>query len=83
MAKNAQAATAFASHTDDELEIVACRRGEVPGIHSVVYDSEVDTITVINSAKSSRGFALGAVVAAEFMSDGKKGVYTMTDLMKF
>ena len=83
VAKNAQAATAFASHTDDELEIVACRRGEVPGIHSVVYDSEVDTITMIHSAKSRRGFALGAVVAAEFMSDGKKGVYTMTDLMKF
>lgn len=83
VAKNAEAATTFASHNDNELEVVAYRRGEVPGIHTVVYDSEVDTITMTHSAKSRRGFALGAVVAAEFMGDGKKGVYTMTDLMKF
>jgi 4-hydroxy-tetrahydrodipicolinate reductase len=55
----------------------------VPGIHTVVYDSNVDTITMTHSAKSRRGFALGAVIAAEWMSDGKKGVYTMTDLMNF
>ena len=81
--KNAEVGTAFQSHKDNELEVVAYRRGEVPGIHTVVYDSDVDTITMTHSAKSRRGFALGAVVAAEFMSDGKKGVYTMTDLMKF
>lgn len=83
VSRNAEVGTAFASHEDNELEVVAFRRGEVPGIHTVVYDSDVDTITMTHSAKSRRGFALGAVVAAEFMADGKKGVYTMTDLMKF
>lgn len=83
VAKNAEVATTFALHDDNELEVTAFRRGEVPGIHTVVYDSEVDTITMTHSAKSRRGFALGAVIAAEFMSDGKKGLYTMTDLMKF
>lgn len=83
VARNAEVGTQFLSHEDKELEVVAYRRGEVPGIHTVVYDSDVDTITMTHSAKSRRGFALGAVVAAEFMGDGKKGVYTMTDLMKF
>jgi len=83
VARNAEVGTQFQSHNADELEVVAFRRGEVPGIHTVVYDSEVDTITMTHSAKSRRGFALGAVVAAEWMADGKKGVYTMTDLMKF
>lgn len=83
VARNAEMNTTFVSHNEDELEVVAFRRGEVPGIHTVVYDSEVDTITMTHSAKSRRGFALGAVVAAEWMADGKKGVYTMTDLMKF
>lgn len=81
--RNAEVGTQFLSHKDDELEVIAYRRGEVPGIHTVTYDSEVDTITMTHSAKSRRGFALGAVVAAEWMSDGKKGVYTMIDLMKF
>jgi 4-hydroxy-tetrahydrodipicolinate reductase len=83
VARNAEVGTTFAAHNDDELEVVAFRRGEVPGIHTVVYDSDVDTITMSHSAKSRRGFALGAVVAAEWMQDGKKGVYTMTDLMRF
>lgn len=83
VARNAEVGTQFQAHKPEELEVVAFRRGEVPGIHTVVYDSEVDTITMTHSAKSRRGFALGAVVAAEWMSDGKKGVYTMTDLMKF
>jgi 4-hydroxy-tetrahydrodipicolinate reductase len=83
VARNAEVGTQFQSHKADELEVVAFRRGEVPGIHTVVYDSDVDTITMTHSAKSRRGFALGAVIAAEWMSDGKKGVYTMTDLMNF
>jgi 4-hydroxy-tetrahydrodipicolinate reductase len=83
VARNAEVGTQFQSNKDDELEVVAFRRGEVPGIHTVVYDSDVDTITMTHSAKSRRGFALGAVIAAEWMSDGKKGVYTMTDLMNF
>ena len=81
--RNAEVGTKFSAHNADELEVIAYRRGEVPGIHTVTYDSEVDAITMTHSAKSRRGFALGAVVAAEWMADGKKGVYTMTDLMKF
>ena len=84
VARNAEQGTAFLSHEDDELEVTAFRRGEVPGIHTVIYDSEVDTITMSHSAKSRRGFALGAVVAAEWLKEeNRKGVYTMTDMLKF
>src|SRR5690554_3958814 len=53
-------------HTDDELLITAKREGEVPGIHTIRYDSEVDFIEITHSAKSRRGFAQGAVLAAEY-----------------
>lgn len=65
-----------------ELEITAFRRDEVPGIHTIIYESDVDTISITHDAKSREGFALGAVVAAEFIN-GKKGFLTMEDLMKF
>ena len=68
--------------TGDQLEITAFRRDEVPGIHTIIYESDVDTISMTHDAKSREGFALGAVVAAEFIN-GKKGFYTMDDLMKF
>jgi 4-hydroxy-tetrahydrodipicolinate reductase len=63
------------------MGITAYRRDEVPGTHTVIYDSEVDTITFTHEAKSRAGFALGAVVAAEFLA-GKQGVFTMSDLLK-
>lgn len=47
--------------------IESIRKGEVPGIHTVIWDSEVDTISISHSAKSRKGFALGAVIAAEWM----------------
>lgn len=65
-----------------ELFIEAIREGEVPGYHSIIYESEVDTITITHDAKSRKGFALGAVVAAEFTC-GKKGFLTMSDMLKF
>lgn len=65
-----------------ELEIKSVREGEVPGIHSVIYESDVDTITITHDAKSRAGFALGAVVAAEFTC-GKKGFLTMQDMLNF
>jgi len=71
------------SPKDDELAITAYRRGEVPGIHTVIWDSAVDTITLTHSAKSRAGFALGAVLAAEFLPGQKAGVYNMSDLMPF
>lgn len=64
------------------IPVVARREGEVPGTHIVTYDSDVDTIRITHEAKSRKGFALGAVVAAEF-TVGKKGFLTMQDLFSF
>lgn len=57
------------------------RRGEVPGIHSITWDSEADDITITHSAKSRAGFALGAVLAAEWLA-GKKGWYSIGDMLR-
>lgn len=65
----------------DELAIKSVREGQVPGIHTVRYESAVDSITITHDAKSREGFALGAVIAAEF-TVGKKGLLGMEDLMK-
>ena len=67
---------------ETQIPIHSIREGEVPGIHEIVYDSEVDTISIKHDAKSRAGFALGAVVAAEFTA-GKKGFLGMNDLFKF
>ena len=66
----------------NELAIKSIREGQVPGIHTITYESDVDTITITHDAKSREGFALGSVVAAEFTA-GKKGLLGMEDLMKF
>ena len=65
-----------------QLPIEAVREGKVPGTHIVKYDSAVDTITIMHEAKSREGFALGAVVAAEFLVGKPAGFYSMSDLMK-
>ena len=65
-----------------EIGITSIRRDEVPGIHTIKYESEVDTISITHDAKSRAGFALGAVVAAEFIKD-KTGFITMQDMLKF
>ena len=64
----------------DELPIVSKRIGEVPGTHSVTYKSAVDQITITHEAFNRQGFALGAVVAAEWMQ-GKTGIFGMNDLL--
>ncbi len=64
----------------DELQVVSKRLGTVPGTHIVEYDSTDDTIEIKHTAKSRRGLAFGAVVAAEFVI-GKKGVFGMKDLL--
>lgn len=66
----------------DAIAIKAIREGEVPGIHTVKYESEVDEITIHHSAKSRDGLALGAIIAAEF-TQNKKGFLSMKDLLKF
>ena len=65
-----------------DLPIHAIREGEVPGIHEVTYESDVDYISIKHDAKSRAGFALGAVVAAEFTA-GKKGFLGVDDMLKF
>jgi 4-hydroxy-tetrahydrodipicolinate reductase len=62
------------------IPIVAKRIEDVPGTHTVDYKSEVDTITIEHIAHTRQGFALGAVVAAEWIAD-KKGVFTMNDVL--
>jgi 4-hydroxy-tetrahydrodipicolinate reductase len=66
----------------NELAIKSIREGQVPGIHTVHYESDVDSITITHDAKSREGFALGAVVAAEY-TFGKKGMLGMNDMLKF
>ncbi len=67
---------------ENELAIKSERLGEVPGIHTIRYDSEADFIEITHSAKSRKGFALGVVLAAEF-SLGKTGILSMKDMLKF
>ena len=63
------------------LSITSEREGEVPGTHIIRYDSEVDSIEISHTAHSRRGFALGAVVAAEWLP-GKQGVFGMDELLE-
>ncbi len=86
--ENPSSNTLFISHR---------REGEVPGIHTVTWDSPQDTITISHSAKSREGFALGAVLAAEWLAEkckkfsvgplklgsGQTGFFTMKDMLKF
>lgn len=64
----------------NEIHIEAKRIENIPGTHSIFYDSEVDQIEIKHTAHSREGFALGAVVAAEWLL-GKKGVFTMKDVL--
>lgn len=66
----------------NEIAIKSIREGQVPGIHTIRYESSVDSIEITHDAKSREGFALGAVIAAEFTA-GKKGFLGMKDLLKF
>ena len=68
--------------TENEIAIKAYREGEIPGIHTVVYESDVDSIRITHDAKNRKGFALGAVLAAEF-TVGKQGFLGMNDLLNF
>lgn len=68
------------TESSSDLLITSFREGEVPGIHTVVYESDVDSIQITHDAKSRAGFALGAVLAAEF-TNGKKGYLGMEDML--
>ncbi len=66
--------------TENQIYIDAQRIENVPGTHSVLYDSLVDAIEITHTAHSREGFAYGAVIAAEWIF-GKKGVFTMKDVL--
>lgn len=65
----------------DAISIHALREPNVPGTHEVTYTSEIDTIRIEHIAHNRTGFALGAVLAAEFLL-GKEGIFTMKDVLK-
>jgi len=67
-------------HSSQILPITAIREADVPGTHTIQYISAVDQITITHEAFSRKGFALGAVLAAEFLI-GKKGIFTMKHLL--
>jgi 4-hydroxy-tetrahydrodipicolinate reductase len=64
----------------DKLNISSIREGEVPGTHTVKYTSSIDEISLKHQSFGRKGFALGAVVAAEWLAD-KKGIYSMNDVL--
>lgn len=66
----------------DTLEVDHIRSGEVPGIHTIVWDSDVDSISITHSAKSREGFAMGAVLAAEWLA-GRQGFHTISEVFNF
>lgn len=66
--------------SEETLFIEDIREGMVPGTHIIKYSSDIDDIEIMHKAHNRKGFALGAVLAAEFIQH-KKGVYTMSDLM--
>ena len=68
------------SENPEDLEIISQRVDPAPGTHSIKYSSAIDDIEIIHTAHNRKGFALGAVLAAEFISD-KKGFFTMKDVL--
>lgn len=64
----------------DEIQIDTIREGEVPGTHTITYESSVDAISIKHEAHNREGFALGALVAAEWIV-GKKGIFKMSDVL--
>ena len=69
------------SIAEEELHVASLRGGEFPGKHSVFLDSAADTVEISHAARSRGGFALGAVLAAEWLA-GKKGCFEVSEFMK-
>lgn len=69
-----------AHENDSELEIISERIDPAPGIHKIKYSSVIDDIEIIHTAHNRQGFALGAILAAEYIRD-KKGIFTMKDVL--
>lgn len=73
--------TKLNSHTNKPVTFTSVRVGDVPGTHSVIYDSPADTITLTHAARNREGFAHGALTAAHWLK-GKQGIFTLDDLLK-
>jgi 4-hydroxy-tetrahydrodipicolinate reductase len=73
--------TSKASRQEDAIPILSKRHAEVIGMHQVTYQSSLDSITIKHTAHSRQGFALGAILVAEWLQD-KTGVLTMDDFLK-
>lgn len=73
--------TLLPEKVENRIPVESIREGEVPGTHILTFDSEQDEIILTHRAKNRKGFALGAVLAAEFLV-GKKGFFTMDDLLR-
>jgi 4-hydroxy-tetrahydrodipicolinate reductase len=76
-----QVVSNFNEADSKKIPVIAKREPDVPGTHEINYSSGIDTITIKHIAHNRKGFALGAVLAAEFLN-GKSGVYTMSDVLK-
>lgn len=68
------------ANSETEIAIKSIRLPDVPGTHDIVYESEIDKITISHEAKNRKGFALGAVLATEFIHN-KKGVFSMKEVL--
>lgn len=71
---------AMDSADSSKIHVKASRKGDIKGIHTVRYDSANDSIEITHNAKSRKGFATGAVLAAEYLNE-RKGIFTMRDLL--
>src|SRR5690606_824400 len=69
------------AHAPEELPIHSERRDPAPGTHTVSYRSDIDDIVITHTAHNRRGFATGAVLAAEFLYTRRKGLFTMEDVL--
>jgi len=65
----------------EELQVISVREGEIPGIHTINCDSDSDKLTLQHEAKGRKGFAIGALLAAEWLK-GKNGFFEMKDLLQ-
>ena len=70
------------SNYGNNLPIIAKRQAGEPGTHEVIYESNIDELSISHRAKNRDGFAIGAIIAAEFLYN-KKGLFSMKDVVKF
>ena len=81
--KNLQRKKEWVNHNREnhgQLEILSAREGEVVGIHEITYNSDIENLSIKHEAKTRKGFAIGAVIATEWMQ-GRKGVFGMQDIV--